>query len=310
MSNQRTWNCTGIPPGSHEPFDNFGPDCSVCGARKEDVVSNRNPDAPPRDAALKSKVPLIAGSVAAVLFLGGGVFASPYIPGACSLIGNCAQWQELLTKAESQAKPYLGFATKAQNLSELETARDRLQSATSTLKQIPSNAKIYPQVRQKQTNYQNELKALEERLSKEQQAQNSLNKAVESVKKANGLTQNSPNQVQMQQAKTLLQSANAQLKAIPSGTFAKDAANKKVTENDRAIAALNTQMAQASQYLPPLWGSRSSVRTPSRKIYRPQPVTDYYRTPRRIARSTYRNSPSRRTTSHSNLPPLWGAGAE
>jgi hypothetical protein len=34
----QTWNCSGLPDNYHVPFDNFGPDCCVCGARREDII--------------------------------------------------------------------------------------------------------------------------------------------------------------------------------------------------------------------------------------------------------------------------------
>lgn len=61
---QRTWNCNGDPKdgrqypncsGSHQSYENYGPDCVVCGLPKEATIQNR-PKPPPKPLPLPAVI--------------------------------------------------------------------------------------------------------------------------------------------------------------------------------------------------------------------------------------------------------------
>ena len=98
-----TWQCSGTTDSPHDSFDNFGPDCSVCGSKKEDILGSGKPGKSPRKSGGGSKPPIAAiaaGLAGGLAVLGVGFLLSPNIPGLCGVAQNCQAWQNDFTKAK------------------------------------------------------------------------------------------------------------------------------------------------------------------------------------------------------------------
>ncbi|MFB2837911.1 PstS family phosphate ABC transporter substrate-binding protein [Floridanema evergladense] len=74
MSSQNIWTCKGVKKdgtpsvsGSHEPFDNFGPNCAVCGLAREEVVGSKTGGGVP-------PIAIFAGGAVALALLGGVIY--------------------------------------------------------------------------------------------------------------------------------------------------------------------------------------------------------------------------------------------
>jgi ABC-type branched-subunit amino acid transport system substrate-binding protein len=79
MSSLKPWTCDGVPKngkdypnssGSHEPYENYGSDCAVCGLPRE-AMEKGKPSTPVGDNSQLVKIGVIAG---AILVLGGLIF--------------------------------------------------------------------------------------------------------------------------------------------------------------------------------------------------------------------------------------------
>lgn len=89
MSNQRSWICDGEPKDGqqypnaspHEPQENFGPDCVICGLPREAMVKGKHPKpaTQPHTTTVSqppSPIPKIAIAILALLVLVGGGFGA------------------------------------------------------------------------------------------------------------------------------------------------------------------------------------------------------------------------------------------
>lgn len=74
-----SWKCDGVPKngksypnasGAHPPYENFGPDCNICGLPREAMNPASGNSA---NGAGKSKLPLVAAALGVVLLLAGGI---------------------------------------------------------------------------------------------------------------------------------------------------------------------------------------------------------------------------------------------
>jgi hypothetical protein len=132
----KTWTCSGMPENSHDPFDNFGPDCSVCGAKREDIIGTGKGSGKGGGSTSGKLpiVPIVAGCGIGLLVLGGGWFASPNLGGICEITDNCAAWDQDLSKAQKLASESKAVADKKESQkAELESARSKISRAIALL---------------------------------------------------------------------------------------------------------------------------------------------------------------------------------
>jgi branched-chain amino acid transport system substrate-binding protein len=84
VSTSKSWTCEGKPKDGkdyanafpHQPYENFGPDCAICGLPREAIESSRGKGAAAGASSRRSGVGLIAGLITAVLLavLGAGAW--------------------------------------------------------------------------------------------------------------------------------------------------------------------------------------------------------------------------------------------
>lgn len=98
-----SWKCDGIPKngksypnasGAHSPYENFGPDCDVCGLPREAMNPASGNSA---TGAGKSKLPLVAAALGVVLLLAGGIGFLGYRIFIASRGGNTSPLTEATT---------------------------------------------------------------------------------------------------------------------------------------------------------------------------------------------------------------------
>ncbi|MFN4066030.1 MAG: ABC transporter substrate-binding protein [Thermosynechococcus sp.] len=115
-----SWKCDGVPKngktypnagGAHPPYENFGPDCVVCGLPREAMEpASGNSSA----GAGKSKLPLVAAALGVVLLLAGGIGFLGYrifianSNGTTPLpIGGTTSSNQLVSKTTSRNTAYM-----------------------------------------------------------------------------------------------------------------------------------------------------------------------------------------------------------
>jgi hypothetical protein len=286
----RTWVCTGIPDGSHEPFDNFGPDCAQCGASQADVLKGKSPAPTSAGAGRAGKTALIGGAIAAVLLLGGGTLLfSARIPGVCNALGSCEQWQTAVNQAQQQAKSAVNTAANAQSVAELEGAQAKLTQALSQLRSIPTNAKVYGQARNLLKGFQENLTQLETRLAAETKAQTQLSQAQSAAQAAGKQSQAAQSRETLVAAREKWEQVLQLLKGIPAKSLVAKQASSQAQKYSQELAALDQKIADLD--------AAAIASTPT--VAEPEPTgggRGYYAPPPPLW-----SAPN----SNPNIPPLW-----
>lgn len=142
-----TWQCSGTADNPHDPFDNFGPDCIVCGAKKEDIIGSKRTSKSPPNLPIKPIAGAIAGGV---LLLGVGWFISPNIPGLCNITQNCQTWKTDLAQAKSKINEAETIANKKDAFSkqELEDGLKKINDANKLLLPLRQQNSLTKEVNQ------------------------------------------------------------------------------------------------------------------------------------------------------------------
>ena len=137
MAKSKTWQCSGTTDSPHDSFENFGPDCSVCGAKREDIEGPQKKGKKDKAVGSGAKPPIAAiaaGLAGGLAVLGVGYLISPNIPGLCGAAQNCQAWQTDLTKAKrnvNEAKATV--ANKAASKQEMENGQKKAGEAIKLL---------------------------------------------------------------------------------------------------------------------------------------------------------------------------------
>jgi hypothetical protein len=161
-----TWQCSGTPDNPHDPFENFGPDCSVCGAKKEDILGSKTSDSQEKSSGgLKPLVPAIAAGATGLAVLLGGWFVSPNLPGVCAMLQNCQTWQADLAQARrSISGAQTTLDNKSAALADLENEKKQISNAIRTLNLLSQQKSMKGEVAKLLPDAQKIEKSLEERL--------------------------------------------------------------------------------------------------------------------------------------------------
>jgi hypothetical protein len=323
MAKQRSWICDGVAKdghaysqgGAHDAYENFGPDCSMCGLPKEAMLSKKQKS--PDGQGGGGKFPLRPVAIAAGILLAcGGVVATQAerIDLLCQPLGTCLSFSDAYQKGVTQAKEAIARNQKAKTIQDVLAANDLLKSSTKNLKSVPANAKVYADALKQIAANQKVTKEIESRIAQEKQAEIAFNASQASASKAASRAKpasesfDAANQ-RLQGTKELWQKALDQLKPIPQNSlFAaqkqerSEAYKSKMSEIDKQIAALVPPQPVASKstvYNPP--ANEPVYTEPS---YSPEPAVSQPAPAYREPVQAYREPEPA-----SNLPPVWGQGA-
>ena len=295
----KSWTCTGIPENSHDAFDNFGPDCSICGARKEDVI--KKPERKLPTLPVKAIAAVVAG---AIVVLGGGAVASPNIPGLCEMVGNCSIWSKELSEAKRMADSGKQTADQAKSIAELQDAQSQLNKAISSLTKLNQRNSLKTEVQKVLPSAKEALDKLEARLPKEQEAQKTLDDALKLAQTAEPKSTKDSKVEDLSAAEKQWKDAIALLGKVSEGTIAKPQASAKASEFEKKLQSTSDLIAAKTVSPEPI---ASNVESPSGSL-----VERVYKSPDRVyeAPRTWEPAPAPRSApaaSDSNLreQPLW-----
>jgi serine/threonine protein kinase/exonuclease VII small subunit len=276
-----------------------------------------------RRKSLKKIGIVAAGTILSSIIVG---FQSPFIPGLCKTLDNCArdkQYQTVYQQQVERGKEAITNADRAQSVEELNNARDRLNQSLTELKTIPGDVKISTLAQQTLQNYQDSIKQIDSKIKRGQQAEQQLKQAETLIAQATETTESAKTVAQFQQAKAQWDNVEKHLKTIPADVVIAnkvkiqlDKSNTKATEISAKIQQQSRQLqAQQSRRQTTSRTSRpSSVRanrtrsTPTsqpkrvttRRYNRPTSQRSRVTVPRSSSRSLWRNSPKRSTPSRSS----------
>lgn len=237
QSGKKSWVCTGAPVDPHDDFENFTPNCSVCGMERP------NGKQAPNGKKL-SVLPIAIASGVAILLVGSW-FSSPHIPGLCSALGNCQEWSDRFSKAKQQAASAQDDAGNVTTFAELQDVRGRLDQAIASLRTIPANAKIRPDVQKVLPGYEASLKTLEARLTKESSFQKQLgtaNTAATAAAQAWQKTEKSCDMEALEKARTDWEKAKADLEKIPTSSLLLASAKTKTGEYTQKLKLVDNRI--------------------------------------------------------------------
>ena len=237
MKNSEKWVCDGIPQdgkdygtdGSHEPCENFGPNCLQCGLPKEAVQTKSS-----GKSGFPTKALVTTGATLAVLLVGGGggfylwknfqgcPQGQEKINGACVATApetephqeDYEQAVELINQGLSQTEDY-------QNLDTLKTGHQDLETGLEKLEEIPEQASIYPEVQKQLNEHEPKLEVTAAQIKKEQEAEEKLVSAdaIAAEAKEKTPSTDSQNLSQLQTAKQKWENALSTLENAPEGTL-------------------------------------------------------------------------------------------
>jgi hypothetical protein len=320
MAKLRSWVCNGIPKNgqyesqgmAHEPYENYGPDCSMCGLPKEAMAAEKQKSS---QQGGSGKFPVKPVAIAASILLAcGGAIATQAdrIDLVCQPLGTCQSFTDTYQRGISQAKEAIARNQKAKTIQDVQAASELLKSSDKNLKSIPNNAKVYADALKQIAANQPVGKEIEARIAKEKQFEMALNEAEATAKKAAAIAK--PANESFEQASQRLdntkkqwQKALDQLKPIPQNSLFTEQKqersktyNVKISDIDKQIAAM---VPPAPVVVAPAPSTPSVIEPAYTEPPQPEPV---------VSQPSYREpAPAYREPEpvRSNLPPVWGQGA-
>lgn len=256
MTNSQSWTCDGIPKdgqeypdslGEHEPHENFGPDCEICGLPKEALQQQGS-----KGKGLPKKT-LLTGATAliAVVAVGAGGFylwntAQGCGPKEKKVNGTCVAVEpkpnpnhKKYEQAVQTIETALPKTKKYESLKTLKTAHKNIQKGLIQLNKIPKDADIYSKAQTKLKNYQPKVTEVEQKIQKEQKATKKLASAKKIAMQAKEKTPSSTSQdlSQLKEAKQAWNKALNTLEEAPENTLV----------NSQIQAKVNNYQAQVDQ---------------------------------------------------------------
>jgi chemotaxis protein histidine kinase CheA len=139
---------------------------------KSDLASGVRRAFPVKIFALGGAVVVGLGAIAA--------FASPNIEPICKALNNCSaniKYGAVYKEASNSAEAALSVINNAKSVKELQTAQSQLQQSIQQLDKVPKTVDSYSEAQKLLPNYQKQLKAVQERLTLENKAQQELKQA-------------------------------------------------------------------------------------------------------------------------------------
>jgi serine/threonine protein kinase len=201
----------------------------------------------------------IATSIMVSVLLFGGLsltFLSPYIAVVCNVLDNCAkdkEYEAIYAHEVSQGKQLLLEIEQTQSIEALKDIREKLSLSMIQLSRIPQNAQIYSASKEAMGDYQNLLEIVQNKLDKENLAEQQLTSIDRLTNEATRTTDTADTIVQYQKAKAEWQKVQRQLQTVPSDASVNDKVQEQLAQANRHIKNLQSeierQVTQAEQRL-------------------------------------------------------------
>jgi serine/threonine protein kinase len=178
---------------------------------------------------------ILALGLLALLPLSGVVVGvrSPYLATLCYAFNNCAgdQQSEIrYRRAIEQAVSAKTLSENARNLSDLQSARDRMADSLSQLAAVSGGSKVYAEAQQILLSYRSTLEGLETHLEKENRSAQLLRRAEAEAERAAEQTKTAKTLKTYAAAEREWRRAVQTLKAIQPDTFASSQVSAKLQE--------------------------------------------------------------------------------
>ena len=250
MTSSDSWICDGIPKdgkeypglgGAHEPCKNFSTDCEICGLPKE----SSTPKSPP----FPIKTVIIA-AIALIATIAGGNLLYTIVfnscePGLEKIDGQCVDpFLQLYQEATQEGDRAITIANSYQTLEDLQSSSESLKDAIAQLNTIPENAPVYGKDQNNVADYQNQLKAINTNLNREQEAQQLLSEAEDIVNNTNTSNLSSITDIQqLEQAQTRLKEAVETLQLISNNSLVADKKEERLTEYQTKIENIDDRIS-------------------------------------------------------------------
>lgn len=192
----------------------------------------------------------IATSITISVLLFGGLsltFLSPYIAIVCNAFDNCAkdrEYQAIYAQEVAQGKKMLLEIEQTQSVEALKNLREKLSLSIIQLSTIPKTAQIYPESRQAIRDYQNLLDIIQDKLAKENQAEQQLTAIDRLTHEATRNTDTADTIVQYQKAKAEWEKVQRQLQTVPSDASVSDRVKEQLAQANRQIKTLQSEIEQ------------------------------------------------------------------
>lgn len=197
----------------------------------KEVLEILNP--PPKPSVWKPIALSIATGFLAVLGVGSAIRVSPYIEPVCQVLNNCDPnmgFKTLYNLALGEGNEALVLFGNAKNAADLETARDRLEAAISQLDAIPSEAAIYPEVKNVLSNYRDRQKDINSRVQSEREAAQQFAEAKQNAEDGINTALAPQSLEQLRSSRDRLKDAVSSLEKIKKETFAYPEARKALAK--------------------------------------------------------------------------------
>ncbi|HEY9628555.1 MAG TPA: serine/threonine-protein kinase [Coleofasciculaceae cyanobacterium] len=197
-------------------------------------AAGRNASTSGRQSHLQLKNVLALGLLT-LLPLSGVVVGvrSPYLSSLCYALNNCAGDQQAEIRYRRAIEQAVGAKTlfeNARNLSDLQSARDRMADSLSQLAAVSGSSKIYAEAQQVLVSYRSTLQGLESHLERENRAAQLLKRAEAEAQKATEQTKAAKTLQTYEAAELQWRRAVLTLKTIQPDTFAASQVSAKLQE--------------------------------------------------------------------------------
>lgn len=197
-----------------------------------------------RRKSLKAGGIMAAGVILSGIIVG---FQSPFMPGLCKTLDNCArdkQYQTVYQKQVERGKEAITSADRAQTVEELKNARDRLNQSLTELQTIPHNVKISPLAQQTLNNYQVNVKQIDTEIERGQQAEQKLKQAETLIAQATKTTEAAKTVAQYRQAKAQWDNVQKHLKTIPSDVVIASKVKTQLEKSNTKATEISVKIEQ------------------------------------------------------------------
>jgi serine/threonine protein kinase len=224
---------------------------------------------------------------------------SSYVAPLCRILSNCAEEQQAEVRyrqAVDQAAEAKTLAEKAQNVEDLQHARDRLVDAVAQLSSFVGSPKLYNESQQVLQSYQSLLSSIEDQLEKEARAAQLLNRAEAEAHNAAEQTQVAKTKAAYQAARLQWLRALATLQAIPSQTFVATQAAARSQEYKARLEAVNLRAGVQASHA----HSDEFTFSPTSPARITQAIILHSKQPERLGAQAIASSPSASSQSNSS----------
>lgn len=172
---------------------------------------------------------------------------SPYISALCVNLGNCAREQEFTERYRQlieQADAAQGMAREAKTLAALQSVRDRLQQSIQQLQTLPSDVGIHRDAQRMLWSYENQLRAINDRLQQENQIAETLAQIEAKAQAAIEITKIAATVQDYRAARDQWQEAMAALRELPTETLMYDQARARLQAYGTSLGEVNRRIAE------------------------------------------------------------------